>query len=92
MIRSVSDEGYALCSEALGRWDFADRLPEITAPTLTIAGSTDPSTPPEILQSIADAVPGAHAEVLDSGAHVPTVERPDEVTRLLAGHTGVTLD
>lgn len=92
MIRSVTDEGYALCSEALGRWDFADRLPQITAPTLTIAGSTDPSTPTEILQSIADAVPGARPEVLDPGAHVPTVERPDEVTRLLAGHTGVALD
>jgi 3-oxoadipate enol-lactonase len=92
MIRSVNDEGYALCSEALGRWDFADRLPQIAVPTLTVAGSTDPSTPPEILQSIADAVPEARAEVLDPGAHVPTVERPDEVTRLLAEHIGMALD
>jgi 3-oxoadipate enol-lactonase len=91
MIGSVNDEGYALCSEALGRWNFADRLPQITAPTLTVAGSTDPSTPPEILQSIADAVPGARAEVLDPGAHVPTVERPDEVSRLLADHMDVPL-
>lgn len=91
MIRSVSDEGYALCSEALGRWDFADRLPRITAPTLTVAGSTDPSTPPEVLQAVADAVPGARAVVLDPGAHVPTVERPGEVTRLLAEQVGVPL-
>lgn len=89
MVTGVDDEGYARCSEALSRWDFADRLGEINAPTLTIAGSTDPSTPPDVLQSIADAVPGARAVVLDPGAHVPTIERPDEVTRLLAEHFGV---
>ncbi|WP_414120748.1 3-oxoadipate enol-lactonase [Corynebacterium nuruki] len=89
MVRGIADEGYAVCCEALAQWDFADSLGQIQAPTLTIAGSTDPSTPPRVLQSIADAVPGARAVVLDPGAHVPTIERPDEVTRLLADQVGV---
>ena len=92
MIRSVDDESYARCCEALGNWDFAEYLGQITAPTLTVAGSTDPSTPPEVLQALADAVPGARSAVLDPGAHVPTIERPDEVTRLLAEQIGVALD
>lgn len=92
MVAGVDDHAYALCSEALGRWDFTDRLPEITAPTLTVAGASDPSTPPEVLQTIADAVPGARSVVLDPGAHVPTVERPVEVSRLLAEHFGVACD
>jgi 3-oxoadipate enol-lactonase len=91
MVRGLSDEGYAVCCEALAQWDFADSLGQIQAPTLAIAGSTDPSTPPEVLQSIADAVPGARAVVLDPGAHVPTIERPDEVTRLLADRVGVAV-
>jgi 3-oxoadipate enol-lactonase len=90
MVSNVSAEGYALCCEALAAWDFTSGLPGISTPTLTIAGSADPSTPPEALQSIADVVPGALTAVIDPGAHVPTIERPNEVSRLLAEHFGVT--
>lgn len=84
MIASCPDEGYASCCEALAGWDFRDRLAEIIVPVLTIAGAEDPSTPPEILQSIADGVGGtSRAEVLSPAAHVPTFERREEVNALL---------
>lgn len=84
MVASCDDEGYAGCCEALANWDFRERLQEISVPVLTIAGADDPSTPPEVLQNIADSVSGeARAEVLSPGAHVPTIERPDEVNTLL---------
>ncbi len=84
MIASCDDEGYASCCEALADWDFTERLGEITVPVLTVAGGDDPATPPEVLQGIADGVSGpARAEVLTPGAHVPTVERPDELNALL---------
>lgn len=86
MVTSCDNEGYASCCEALADWDFHERLSEISVPVLTIAGADDPSTPPEILQGIADGVSGeARAEVLSPGAHVPTIERPDEVNELLSG-------
>lgn len=89
MIIDTPAEGYALACEALATWDFTDRLGEITVPVLTIAGADDPSTPPETLQIIADGVSGpATAEVLSPGAHVPTLERPEEVSALLAAHFG----
>lgn len=87
MVASTPSEGYALCCEALATWDFTDRLGEITVPVLTIAGADDPSTPPATVQIIADGVGGeSRAEVLSPAAHVPTVERPNEVNELLAQH------
>ena len=62
-------------------------LAQIDAPTLVIGGAQDPSTPPaEHAARIAAAIPGARLEVLDPGAHLINVERPDEVTALIAGH------
>lgn len=87
MVADTPDEGYALACEALATWDFTDRLGEITVPVLTIAGADDPSTPPATLQIIADGVSGpVTVEVLTPGAHLPTIERPEEVTALLAQH------
>lgn len=87
MVAGTPSEGYALCCEALATWDFTDRLGEITVPVLTIAGADDPSTPPSTVQIISDGVGGeSRAEVLSPAAHVPTVERPNEVNELLAQH------
>lgn len=87
MVASTADEGYALACEALSTWDFTERLSEITVPVLTIAGADDPSTTPDTLQIIADGVAGpATAEVVSPGAHLPTIEQPEEVTALLAKH------
>ncbi|MGP6172545.1 3-oxoadipate enol-lactonase [Corynebacterium sp. A21] len=86
MIAATDNEGYASCCDALAGWNFTQRLAEITVPVLTIAGADDPSTPPEVLQGIADGVANGHAEVLSPAAHVPTVEQPTAVNELLLKH------
>ena len=43
--------------------DLRDDLPDIAAPTLTIAGAADAGTPPECLAAIADAVRDGRAAV-----------------------------
>ena len=57
-----------------------------TAPTLVIAAAEDPSTPPAHSELIAAAIPGARLEVLEHGAHLVAVERPDEVSALIERH------
>jgi 3-oxoadipate enol-lactonase len=83
----VDDEGYASCCAVIERMDLTPGLPAIAAPTLIIAGAQDPATPPDPhAETIARAIPGARLEVLDPGAHLVNVERPEAVTNLILEH------
>ena len=61
-------------------------LPSITSPMLVIAGEQDLATPPEHGRLIADAVPGARVRTVAQAAHLASVERSAEVTRLIVDH------
>ena len=58
--------------------DALDRLREITAPTLVLAGEVDILTPPRFGRAVAEAIPGARFEVMPGEAHQPFQEVPDE--------------
>ena len=57
--------------------DNLARLPQITAPTLVLAGDQDITTPPRYGRVVADAIPGARFEVMPGEAHQPFQESPD---------------
>jgi 3-oxoadipate enol-lactonase len=86
MISSTAAESYAGCCEAIAAMDLRDGLPQITAATLVIVGAQDPATPPVHGAAIAGAVAAARLEVLDPGAHLLSVERAADVTRLIRDH------
>jgi pimeloyl-ACP methyl ester carboxylesterase len=58
--------------------DTADRLPQIEAPTLVLAGEYDTILPPRFSRSVAAAIPNARFEVMPGEAHQPFQEVPDE--------------
>ncbi|QIN81938.1 alpha/beta fold hydrolase [Rubrobacter tropicus] len=58
--------------------DTTDRLPQIAAPTLVLAGEFDVILPPRFGHAVADAIPGARFEVLPGEAHQPFQEIPDK--------------
>ncbi len=84
--RDVQPEGYAGCCEAITDMDLRPSLPEITAPTLVIAGSEDPATPPWHGAVIARGIPGSRLRVIRGAAHLANVSNPAEVTAALATH------
>ena len=86
MVLGVSPEGYAACCEAIRDMDLRGRLGSIRSPTLVIAASDDPSTPPEHGRLIAGAIPGARLEVIDGARHLANVERPEEVNAAIMEH------
>jgi 3-oxoadipate enol-lactonase len=87
MFVGIDDEGYASCCSIIERMDLTDGLPHITAPTLVVAGAQDPATPPDDHAAvIAGAIPHARLEIVDPGAHLLNVERPEEVTTLIREH------
>jgi 3-oxoadipate enol-lactonase len=58
--------------------DTSDRLPEIAAPTLVLAGGRDPTARPPLCRAVAELIPGARFEVMEEEAHQPFQEVPDE--------------
>jgi 3-oxoadipate enol-lactonase len=58
--------------------DTTERLPEIAAPTLVLAGGRDPTSRPELCRAVAELIPGAQFEVMEDEAHQPFQEVPDE--------------
>jgi 3-oxoadipate enol-lactonase len=80
MLRGTPREGYAACCETIEPFDVRDRLAEITAPTLVIAGADDPATPPDTVWSIADGIPDARFVVVPEASHLVSAEQPEAVT------------
>jgi 3-oxoadipate enol-lactonase len=78
MLVATPPEGYARCCEAVRDWDVRGQLGAVRVPTLAIAAADDPSTPPELLQAIANEIPGAGLVVIDGARHLVNVERPAE--------------
>jgi 3-oxoadipate enol-lactonase len=86
MIAGTSAEGYAGCCEAIAAMDLRSGLARISAPTLVIGAEQDPATPPEHARTIAAGISAARLEILDRGAHLSSVERATDVTRLIVDH------
>jgi pimeloyl-ACP methyl ester carboxylesterase len=63
--------------------DTMDRLSEITAPTLVVAGERDIACPPRFGRVVAEQIPGAQLIVLAGEAHQPFQERPTEFNALV---------
>jgi pimeloyl-ACP methyl ester carboxylesterase len=58
--------------------DASDRLPEISAPTLVLAGGRDSTSRPELCHAVAELIPGARFEVMEEESHQPFQEVPHE--------------
>jgi 3-oxoadipate enol-lactonase len=90
MLADTPDEGYAACCEAIAAMDLRDRLGDVRAPTLVVAGEDDPATPPAHAHAIADGITAgggtASVAVVPRAAHLASVEQPDAVTALLLDH------
>ncbi len=90
-LQAVDDEGYAQVCEAIAQFDVRNRLGEISAPVLAVAGSDDVATPPAHLEEIAGGVRQGRLVVLDGVGHLAPAEEPSVVAKLLAQHLDPSL-
>ena len=74
MLTETRGAGYAANCGAIRDADLRDQLMLIRVPTLVIAGTHDPSTPPQLGRDIAAAIPQAEYVELDS-AHLSNIEQ-----------------
>jgi 3-oxoadipate enol-lactonase len=84
-LRDASDQGYVAVCGALAAYDARERLAEMTAPVVAVAGAHDPVCPPDLLREIADGVQHGRLVVLDDVAHQAPAEAPEEVAMIVRG-------
>jgi proline iminopeptidase len=65
-------------------WIVMDRLAEIRAPTLVIAGHDDFLFPPESQAQLAAGIPNAQLRIIERAGHNPQSERPAETLAAVA--------
>jgi 3-oxoadipate enol-lactonase / 4-carboxymuconolactone decarboxylase len=86
LVRALDDAddcGYARTCEALAGFDVRNRLADIHAPVIAVAGACDVATPPASLRSISEGVArGRYVEVPDA-AHLVPAERPELIANVL---------
>jgi 3-oxoadipate enol-lactonase len=83
-VRSMALRGYALqagVDASLRRVEI--QLEQITAPTLVVRGALDWPEVATAAERFVRELPDAREVVVDGCAHLPTLERPDEVARLI---------
>ena len=83
MIRQNLD-GYVAACEALREVDYTARAADINVPALFIAGAQDGSTPPALVEASSKLLPDAQFRMIQNCAHIPCVERPAELAKLLS--------
>ncbi|CAN7716362.1 3-oxoadipate enol-lactonase [Neorhizobium sp. LjRoot104] len=77
--------GYSGTCAAIRDADFTEAAKKIAVPALCIVGREDGSTPPELVKSFADLIPGACYEIIEGAAHIPCVEAPAAHAALIRG-------
>jgi 3-oxoadipate enol-lactonase len=80
---ALDPQGYAEACDAVSRFDATDRLREISAPTLVLAGAQDVSTPPAVVEVLAQGIPQAEFHVVDGAAHLGNIEAPERFGQLI---------
>jgi 3-oxoadipate enol-lactonase / 4-carboxymuconolactone decarboxylase len=85
-LAEADDAGYCQVCGVLAGFDVRDRLAEIGAPVLAVAGSADVATPTDRLREIAEGVKDGRLVELDGVAHLAPAEAPEVVARLIRHH------
>jgi len=65
-------------------------LSKVSVPTLVVSGGRDIDHFQDVAQHLASSITGAHLERLPWAAHLPSLERPDEVNDLVRDFLAIT--
>ena len=77
--------GYAGTCAAIRDADYTEAAKQVAVPTLCVVGDQDGSTPPDLVRSMAELIPGSRFEIIRDAGHIPCVEQPDALAALIRG-------
>jgi 3-oxoadipate enol-lactonase len=86
MLTRTPRQGYLAACGALKRADLRPYARQIEAPTLCLVGDQDGSTPVALVRETASLIPRSRFEIIEGAGHLPNVERPEIVAKLVVEH------
>ncbi len=92
MVSRTPDSGYVAACKAIRDADLTDFASSITVPTLCIGGLHDKSVPPQSVQTLANTIPHGDVMIFDSLGHLPCLEMPTELAKVIAEFDPVSID
>lgn len=81
-----SAAGYIATCKALQTADLTNHVAGISIPTLVVAGDSDLATPPGLVEAMALKIPRARFELIEKCGHIPPIEQPELLSKLVSGH------
>jgi 3-oxoadipate enol-lactonase len=75
--------GYLGACAALAGTDLRESTAGLGLPVLAVGGDADGSTPPDLVRETAESIPGARFELIRGAGHIPCVEAPEALARVL---------
>lgn len=84
LVRTTLD-GYLGTCAAIRDADMTESTRRIAMPVLGIGGSEDGATPPDLVRATIGLIEGGRFEVIEGAGHLPSIEEPDIMDRLITG-------
>jgi len=75
--------GFLDAALAIADYDYWERIPDISCPTLVVWGQKDRVVPVKDAHEYAGLIPGSRLTIFDDTGHVPMLERPAQFNALL---------
>lgn len=85
IMAEVPPDTYRKAVALLTTFDRRALLPQITVPTLILAGGDDRTAPASVMARMAQKIPDSKFVVLEDCGHLGPMDRPDEFNRALDG-------
>jgi 3-oxoadipate enol-lactonase len=86
MLTRTPRQGYLAACGALKRADLRAYAGRIEAPTSCLVGDEDGSTPVSLVKETAGLIPDSRFEIVEGAGHLPNVEKPEILAKLVAEH------
>ena len=83
MLIRTPAEGYASTCAAIRDADLGQSTPLIDKPVLVVCGEHDGATPPDLVRSMANSIPGARFEMIRDAGHLPSIDQPETLFGLM---------
>jgi 3-oxoadipate enol-lactonase len=83
MLTHMPSDGYIGTCAALRDADLTAQTPIIQAKSLVLCGAEDVSTPPDLVQGLANTLPDQRFRLIEGAGHLPCIEQPQLVADII---------